>query len=214
LKIVSSVKLFAPPDFCCGGLSELKAIVVFDSRYGNTEKIASEIAKGLKESQIQEVVCSKTTEVDIEKFGDFDLIAVGGPTEMHHASPPMREFLSKLKHFDLKGKYGFAFDTKLNSWWAGDASNAIEHVLRDAGAKILMPPSSAFVTRPPSEELQPSAAPKTRETKKERHARKSEEKEIKHAAAVLEEGMEGKFELIGFELGHALVQAQTILQSS
>jgi hypothetical protein len=33
-------------------------------------------------------------------------------------------------------------------------------------------------------------------------------------AAVLEEGMEGKFEQIGLELGRALVQAQTILQSS
>jgi len=64
---------------------ELKAIIVYDSRYGNTEKIAFDIAKGLKESQI-EVVCSRTTEIDIEKLGNYDLIAVGGPTEIHRAS--------------------------------------------------------------------------------------------------------------------------------
>jgi len=184
---------------------------VFDSRYGNTEKIAADIAEGLKQSQI-EVACFRTTEVDLDKLRNYDLVAVGGPTEIHRASAPMRDFLSKLEHVDLKGKYGFAFDTKLNSWWAGDASNAIEHTLKSAGAQILMPRSSAFVIRPPKEELKLTGA-ETGETREERKMRKSEEKEIKRASAVLEEGMEGKFEQIGLELGGALVQTQKILQT-
>ncbi len=140
-----------------------------------------------------------------------DLIAVGGPTEMHRASAPMREFLSKLKHVDLKGKYGFAFDTKLNSRWAGDASNSIDGALKASGAQILMPRTSAFVNRPPREELEPEGEPAS-ETKEERKARKSEAKEIKRPAAVLEEGMEGKFEQIGLELGRELVNVHTSSQ--
>jgi|SRR5579862_7276103 len=176
----------------------MKAIVVFDSRYGNTEQIAGDLAKGLEEEQI-EVACCKTIEVDVEELGSYDLVAVGGPTEMHRASPPMREFLSKLKHVDLKGKYGFAFDTKLDSRWAGEASNSIESTLKNAGAEILMPRSSAIVRRPPKEE-QPAGS--------------TEEKEIKRAAAVLQEGMQGKFEKIGRELGVALVQTQVVLPPS
>ena len=118
---------------------------------------------------------------------------------MHRASAPMREFLSKLKHANLKGKYGFAFDTKLNSRWAGDASNSIEGALKASGAQILMPRTSAFVNRPPTE-VEP-VGETTRETREERKARKSEAKEIKRAAAVLEEGMEGKFEQIGVRAG-------------
>jgi len=188
----------------------MKAIVVFDSRNGNTEQIAGDLAKGLEEEQI-EVACCKTTEVEIEELGSYDLVAVGGPTEMHRASPPMREFLSKLKHVDLKGKYGFAFDTKLDSRWAGDASNSIESTLKNAGAEILMPRSSAIVGRSPKEELPAGAT--TGETKEERKERKSEEKEIKRAAAVLQEGMQGKFEQIGRKLGVALVQTQVVLPS-
>jgi flavorubredoxin len=191
---------------------ELKAIVIFDSRYGNTEKIAMDIANGLKQNQIEEVVCCRTTKVQVDKLRNYDLIAVGGPTEIHRASATMREFLSKLKHLDLRGKYGFAFDTKLNSRWAGEASNAIERTLKASGAVILMPRSSAFVISPPKEELR-SAGVLTNETKEEQAVGKSEgwmEKEIRQSAAVLEEGMETKFEQIGLELGCALVQAQTL----
>jgi flavodoxin I len=131
----------------------MKAVVIYDSRYGNTEKIATDIAKGLKESHVEEASTLNVSDIsDVGKLSDFDLIAVGGPTEFHRASPPMREFLSKLKHVDLKGKYGFAFDTKLDSWWAGDASNAIEHGLRSSGAQILMPKSSAIVKSPSKDE--------------------------------------------------------------
>ena len=188
----------------------MKAIVIFDSRYGNTEKIASDIAKGLQQNQI-EVICCKTIEVDVEKLGNYNLIAIGGPTEMHRASAPMRVFLSELKHVDLKGKYGFAFDTKLSSRWAGDASDSIEHALKATGARILMPRTSAFVNRPPKEELQP-VGETTDETREEKKARKSEGKEIKRAAAILEEGMEGKFEQIGLELGLELVKVHTSSQ--
>ena len=66
----------------------------------------------------------------------------------------MREFLSKLKHVDLKGKYGFAFDTRIDFWLAGNASNSIEHVLKETGAQILMPRSSAIVKSPPRESIE------------------------------------------------------------
>ena len=173
----------------------MKAIVVYDSRYGNTEKIALDIVKGLRQSQVEEATSQRVSEVDVSKLQDYDLIAVGGPTEFHRASAPMRDFLSKLKGIDLNGKYGFAFDTKLNSRWAGDASNSIEHTLRSCGANILMPKSSAFVESPKQESKKQQNIP--------------EKETAKRSSVVLEEGMEEKFVEVGIELGHVLIQPRT-----
>ena len=121
-----------------------KAIVIYDSVFGNTEKIARALVEGLKEQGVK-VDCSKVDEVNINRLGEYDLLAIGGPTHMHGVSKPMKAFLKKLKEVDLRGKKTFAFDTKVEKWWAGSAGKGIEKGLKSLRMSIVKSHSSAIV---------------------------------------------------------------------
>jgi len=85
-------------------------------------------------------------EVDVSKLGEYDLLAVGGPTHIHGVSKPMKAFLERLRSVDVKGKKAFAFDTKMKAWWAGSAAGGIQKGLEKMRMNILKPHSSAIVT--------------------------------------------------------------------
>lgn len=123
----------------------MRACVVFDSRFGNTEKVARAIETGMRESGV-ETECLNTSDVALETLTQFDLICVGGPTEGFSASKPMKEFLRRLKGVDLSGKRGFAFDTKLDWRISGSASKSIEKELRNLGLLVVLPRESAIVS--------------------------------------------------------------------
>jgi len=150
----------------------MRACVIFDTRYGNTEKIAKSFETGLKEAGIQ-TVCVNAKDVAVDSLKQCDLICVGAPTEAFTASKPMKEFLGKLKSIDLSGKYGFAFDTKASPGIFGSAAKFIEKELRNLGLHIIAPRASAIVFR-------------------------VKEKE---GGARLKEGEDKRFEQIGLQVG-------------
>ncbi|MDG6995124.1 MAG: flavodoxin domain-containing protein [Nitrososphaerota archaeon] len=121
-----------------------RGIVIFDTRYGNTEKIARALEAGLKQAGLQ-TVCTNQKEVNPESLKDYDLIAVGAPTERITASQSIKEFLEKLKNVDLRNKCGFAFDTRFSFPLSGSAARYIEKELKRSGLEILVPRTSAIV---------------------------------------------------------------------
>ncbi len=124
-----------------------RGVVIYDSKFGNTEKIAKSLAGGLRMTGM-EVTCVNTNDVQTESLKDYDLIAIGAPTQMFTASRPMKDFLLKLKGVQgLKGKYGFAFDTKFASRLSGSASKYIEKTLKELGMEIVRPRQSAIVDK-------------------------------------------------------------------
>jgi len=123
----------------------VKALVVYDSVYGNTEKVAKALASGL-EMGGAEVNCVKVDKVELDKLGAIDLLAVGGPVHAFGVSKPIKEFLERLKSIEgLSGKKGFAFDTKFKGWWTGSAGRKIERKLKDSGLTIVKSSVSAIV---------------------------------------------------------------------
>lgn len=121
-----------------------KALVIYGSVYGNTEKIAKALAQGMESAGV-EVVLATVGDVDLGKLGEYDLLAIGAPTQGFGIYKPMTEFLERLKSMDLKGKKGFAFDTRLKSRFAGSAAKGIEGRLKDLGLTIVKPRASAIV---------------------------------------------------------------------
>ena len=123
-----------------------RALVVYDSLYGNTEKVARALAKGLEDAGV-EVVVVKVDAVKFDELGGVDLLCVGSPTQAWNASKPMKEFLERLKSVEgLSGKKAFAFDTKMSkSWLAGSAGGKIEGKLKGLGLTIVKPHASAVV---------------------------------------------------------------------
>jgi flavorubredoxin len=105
----------------------MKAIIIYHTRYGNTERIAKSLEIGLKEaSGIQDVVCTNVRDI------------VSAPK-------PIKQFLGKMKGVNLAGKYGFAFDTRLSSRFSGSAAKYIEKELKSQGLQIISPLESAIV---------------------------------------------------------------------
>jgi flavodoxin len=124
-----------------------RAMVIFDSKFGNTEKIAKSLEGGLLRSGV-DVACIHTSDVQLDSLTEFDLIAIGGPTQMFTASKPMKDFLLKLEEVQgLNGKFGFAFDTKFESRLAGSAAKFIEKRLLDVGMEIIRSRQSAIVEK-------------------------------------------------------------------
>ena len=101
----------------------MKAIVLFDTLFGNTERIAQCIVTGLRKTGV-EADCANIREANVDELSKFDLVALGAPTQYFTASRPMKEFLDRLKQLNLEGKYGFAFDTPAKLVHGGKCSKA------------------------------------------------------------------------------------------
>lgn len=122
-------------------------VVIYDSKFGNTEKVAKSLAGGLHMAGM-EATCVNANDVQAESLKDYDFIAIGAPTQMFSASKPMKDFLFKLQEVQgLRGKQGFAFDTKLGSALSGSAAKYIEKRLKELGMEIVRPRQSAIVQK-------------------------------------------------------------------
>ena len=62
----------------------MRAVVVYESMFGNTHAIADAIGKGLE--PVDNVVVVPVVEAGRERLGDADLLVVGGPTHFHGMS--------------------------------------------------------------------------------------------------------------------------------
>jgi flavorubredoxin len=122
----------------------MNAIVLFDTLFGNTEKIALSIARGLQDAGV-EARAVNIKAANMDGLAGYDLLALGAPTQYFTASKPLKVFLERLEGIDLKSKRGFAFDTKLDSRFSGSAAKFIEKKLTDLGLEIILPRASAIV---------------------------------------------------------------------
>ncbi len=122
----------------------MKALVVYDSLYGNTEKVARALATGMTKQGV-EITSVRANEGDSGTLVAYDVIAIGGPTHGLGLSKTMKAFMKQFEKADVKNKWGFAFDTKLKSRFAGSAGKKIEQQMEQHGMKIVMPHASAVV---------------------------------------------------------------------
>ncbi len=124
-------------------------LVIYASRNGNTRRVAETIANRLGERGSVDLrpVEEAPTEID----ADIDLVVIGGPTEAHGMTPPVREYFERLAPKALSGRRAVGFDTRLRwpEWLSGSASARITDRLREFGAAIVAPEESFFVTRKP-----------------------------------------------------------------
>jgi len=122
----------------------MKAIVVYDTKFGNTEKIAKALAEGMKKNGLA-ADCTRIDNVDPAKLVEYDILALGAPTQAFGISRPMKDFLTKLQNVNLRGKKGFAFDTRIGNRLAGSAAKGIEKRLEDLQVTIVRPRASAEI---------------------------------------------------------------------
>jgi flavodoxin len=114
--------------------------------YGNTEKVARALAKGLEDGGV-DVDCMRVSAVKFDELSGYDLLVVGSPVHAWSASKPIKAFLERLKSAEgLSGKKAFALDTKMSrSRLAGSAGGKIEGKLKSLGLTIVKPHASTVV---------------------------------------------------------------------
>jgi hypothetical protein len=152
----------------------MRALVVYESMYGNTRMIADAIAEGLRESCEAEVARVGELELAPELLDGVDLLVVGGPTHVWsmsrgrtrssavqaaqkpgsdlHVEPGVdgsgvREWLNTLER--RHGLAAAAFDTRMPgpAILTGRASAAIGRRLRRNGCRLVVAPESFRVSR-------------------------------------------------------------------
>ena len=141
--------ILAKYDYFADETPEDKAVVVYDSMWHSTEKMAHSIAEGfarkgctvkyfdLKECHISDIM----SDVLKTKY-----IAVGSPTLNNNMMPTVSSFLTYLKGLAPKGKKGFAFGSY---GWGGQSIGQVNDVLVSAGIEIVTDPIRiAYVPTP------------------------------------------------------------------
>ncbi len=127
----------------------MKSVVVFDTRSGNTRRVAEAIAAALAEFGRARTLAAQDASATV--WEHCDLLVIGGPTEGRHATPAVHAFFDRLPAHALRGIAAAAFDTRLD--WprliSGSAASDIHHWLRDAGADVVAPDESFLVTTEP-----------------------------------------------------------------
>ncbi|MFX0081914.1 MAG: flavodoxin family protein [Candidatus Hodarchaeota archaeon] len=92
----------------------MKVLIVYDTKYGNTRKVAELIGEGLKTIEENEVTIANVKEIDLNKDQIYDLILVGSPNHMGTHTESVRKFIKGLRDALLKGKSFAVFDTYMS----------------------------------------------------------------------------------------------------
>ena len=127
----------------------MKSIVVYASHAGNTRTIAEAIAGELASRGTVQLLAADAASASV--LDGADLLVIGSPTEGHRMIAPVAHLLDRLGPTGLRGLAVATFDTRLRwpRWLAGSAGNDLAHRLRAAGARVIVPAESFFVTTEP-----------------------------------------------------------------
>ncbi len=148
----------------------MRALVVYESMFGNTRHVAEAVARGLSEGGSVRVL--PVVEAAAVDPGDYDLVVIGGPTHVHGMS---RETTRQSAQESAENSHGrltmepdgavvgvrdwidsfsgipgraAAFDTRFDAapLLTGRASKRIDKHLRSSGFTMLAAPESFLVT--------------------------------------------------------------------
>jgi flavodoxin len=125
-----------------------RVLIVFDSSFGNTEKLAREIAAGINETGVAESVVVGIKQVEDQNFTTFDGVLFGSPIHAFRATRGIKGAVKKAAKKGLDGKLVGAFDTYQAAGHISKAAKQIEGELkkRASGVRIFSEHLSSIVT--------------------------------------------------------------------
>ena len=124
-----------------------KAVIIYDSRGGNTGMMAKAIEEGMEKSGI-EVSSKRTINATAGSIRNADAVILGSPTYHKDMIASMKTFLFEMEKADLTGKIGAAFGSY---GWSGESvqmmTDTMKHIF---GMKVIEP--GLRMLRKPSED--------------------------------------------------------------
>jgi len=152
----------------------MRAVVVYESLYGNTHEAAAAIAAGVTDAQPDaQVDLHRVGEADAERAATADLLIVGGPTHMRGMTtglsrkmgvsaeekkdpgerhdlepdaegPGVRDWFHGLPKATGR-RPAAAFDTRISARLAGGAAHGIARRLRSHGYDLIAEPEGFYI---------------------------------------------------------------------
>ena len=136
----------------------MKALIVYDSVFGNTGKVAQAIGEAVAMSLDGQVQTLPVGKVSMEQFRGLKLLIIGSPTRSLRPTPAITNLLKSLAKNQLFGITVAAFDTRLcldtidSSALrfivdkGGYAASTIAKTMQKKGGKLAAPPEGFLVT--------------------------------------------------------------------
>lgn len=133
----------------------MKAFIIYDSMFGNTERVAQAMATALGDRA--EVAACRVGDVKPEDFVGVDLLIVGSPTQGFQPTPAIKKLLERIPAQGLKGVKVAAFDTRISIEDVGSrflmvmvnlfgyAAKPIANQLRKKAGELVVPPEGFIV---------------------------------------------------------------------
>jgi flavodoxin len=133
----------------------MKVLVVYDSVFGNTERVAQAMGDALGSSA--EVQTLRVGDAEPEHLTGLGALIVGSPTRAFSATPAIKDWLKSLSPNSLEDVKVAAFDTRISVEDVdsailkvlvklfGYAAKPIAERLTGKGGDLSMPPEGFFV---------------------------------------------------------------------
>ena len=133
----------------------MKTLVIYDSQYGNTERVARAIGEALSSPEDVEVL--RASNVQAEQLKGLQALIVGAPTQKFWPTSAVTNLLKNLPNNSLQGMKVAAFDTRLSMDEVdskilpkfvavfGYAAEKIAKQLKKKGGSEAMPPAGFIV---------------------------------------------------------------------
>lgn len=120
-------------------ITKSKAVVVYETMYGSTAKMAHKIVEGITDAGLKvalfDINQSDRTEI-IGQMLDTKGFVIGSSTHDNSCLPGIAGFMEFLKGLKPKNRQAAAFGSY---GWAGGAIKELESVLKEAGIEIIQP---------------------------------------------------------------------------
>lgn len=136
----------------------MQSLILYESFFGNTRKIAFAIAKGIGQNESCQVLQVK--EASFNRLMKIDFVVVGSPTIGFHLLPAVFKFIDSLTNNSLAGIKIAAFDTRIkadgSSLYAQPifltaythAASYIAERLAEKGGRLIAAPQGFLVHTP------------------------------------------------------------------
>lgn len=90
----------------------MKALILYDSVFGNTEQVAKAIAETFAPGEVE---LRRITEAAPEQLAGLDLLMIGSPTRAFKPTEATQIFLKSLAADSLRGVRVAGFDTRMDT---------------------------------------------------------------------------------------------------
>lgn len=117
--------------------TDQKALIIYDTMWGSTEKMAYATQRAFENKGIQAKMCNLKTNHISDIMTDLitaKYICVGSPTLNNNMLPSVGAFLTYLKGLAPKNRTALAFGSY---GWGGQSVGLVEDVLKDCGFELL-----------------------------------------------------------------------------